>query len=134
MVNNKLTLSKKERLNNKLAIESIVSEGNLVKAFPIFISYVISPSEEPKVQALFSVSKKKQKLAVNRNRIKRRLKEAYRINKLSLYEFSMKNELSIDLMVIQVTGDDIPFSRVQKRLVLALSKLLESELKKLEKK
>ncbi len=133
-MNGKPTLGKKERLNSKLSIQSIVDNGQLAKAFPIFISYEIFEAELPEVKALFSVSKKKQKLAVRRNRIKRKLKEAYRLNKLSLYEFSKQNNLSINLMIIQVTGDEVPFSRIEKKMISALSKLIVNEAKKLEAK
>ncbi len=128
----KLTLKKFERLNSKISINDIVSNGELSKAYPVFISYTTSTSDYPEVKALFSVSKRKQKLAVNRNRIKRKLKEAYRSNKLSLYDFSQKNNITLNLMVIQVIGDDMPYATIEKKMKKALAKVVEKESKKLK--
>ncbi|MFK7758036.1 MAG: ribonuclease P protein component [Flavobacteriales bacterium] len=126
------TLSKKERLNSRTAIKSLLSDGEVVKAYPIFISYSAVKSEQPGVELMFSIGKKKQKLATRRNRIKRRLKEAYRLNKLSLLEFSKTSGLHFQLMCIQVTGDDVPFATIERKMVKALSKIVEKEAKKLE--
>jgi ribonuclease P protein component len=78
---------------------------------------------------LFSVSKKRQKLAVRRNGIKRKLKESYRLNKLPLLEFTLKEGLSLNLMIIQVTGDEVPYSTIEKKMIKGLSKLKESLIK-----
>lgn len=132
LVKKEFTLSKEERLNSRTAIKTLLAEGEVVKAYPLLISYKSSISDTPKVEIMFSIGKKKQKLATRRNRIKRRLKEAYRLNKLSLLEFSLTHKLGFKLMCIQVTGDDVPYSTIEKKLIKALSKIEDIEAKKLE--
>lgn len=78
------TLDKKERLNSKKMIERLFAGGN--KSFPAFpLRVVYMPTEsaigEPAVSMMVSVSKKRFKHAVLRNRVKRQVREAYRKNK-----------------------------------------------------
>jgi ribonuclease P protein component len=128
-VNSPRKLEKKELLSSKKSIQSIFDNGLTIKAYPLFISFEVVDSEHSEIKVLFSVSKKRQKLAVRRNGIKRRLKESYRLNKLPLREFILKEGLSLNLMIIQVTGDEVPYSTIEKKMIKGLSKLKESLIK-----
>jgi ribonuclease P protein component len=128
-VNSPRKLEKKELLSSKKSIQSIFDNGRIIKAYPLFISFEAVNSEHSEIKVLFSVSKKRQKLAVRRNGIKRKLKESYRLNKLPLLEFTLKEGLSLNLMIIQVTGDEVPYSTIEKKMIKGLSKLKESLIK-----
>jgi|TARA_B110000093_G_C12880037_1_gene371514 ribonuclease P protein component len=128
-VNSPRKLEKKELLSSKKSIQSIFDNGRIIKAYPLFISFEVVNSEHSEIKVLFSVSKKRQKLAVRRNGIKRKLKEVYRLNKLPLLEFTLKEGLSLNLMIIQVTGDEVPYSTIEKKMIKGLSKLKESLIK-----
>ena len=82
---------KNERLKSRTAFAKLFSEGKSVKQFPLRMVYVpwISDSTNG-LQAGFSVPKKKFKRAVDRNHIKRHMREAYRLNRLALPEFNQK--------------------------------------------
>lgn len=128
-MNSPRKLEKKELLSSKKSIQSIFDNGLTIKAYPLFISFEVVDSEHSEIKVLFSVSKKRQKLAVRRNGIKRKLKESYRLNKLPLREFILKEGLSLNLMIIQVTGDEVPYSTIEKKMIKGLSKLKESLIK-----
>jgi len=128
-VNSPRKLEKKELLSSKKSIQSIFDNGRIIKAYPLFISFEVVSSEHSEIKVLFSVSKKRQKLAVRRNGIKRKLKESYRLNKLPLREFTLKEGLSLNLMIIQVTGDEVPYSTIEKKMIKGLSKIKESLIK-----
>ena len=128
-MNSPRKLEKKELLSSKKSIQSIFDNGRIIKAYPLFISFEVVNSEHSEIKVLFSVSKKRQKLAVRRNGIKRKLKESYRLNKLPLLEFTLKEGLSLNLMIIQVTGDAVPYSTIEKKMIKGLSKLKESLIK-----
>lgn len=83
----KFTLGKAERLKSKKLIERLFEEGSSLKVYPFKLVYLktLHTSEFP-VQAAFSVPKRRFKKAVDRNRIKRLLKEAYRLEKHVVYE------------------------------------------------
>ena len=88
MVTNKETFCKSERLCSKKAIEALFENGKSFYCSPFLIvwAYSFSDMSYP-AQEAFSVPKKGFKLAVTRNLIKRRTREAYRKNKAILYNF-----------------------------------------------
>ena len=81
------TLGKEERLKSKKLIEKLYKEGNTVKSFPLRMVYVQTKhtSSFP-AQVGVSVPKRNFKNAVDRNRIKRLMRETYRLQKNIVYE------------------------------------------------
>ncbi|GAB6122830.1 ribonuclease P protein component [Dysgonomonas termitidis] len=80
----KNTLAKEERLYSTKSIDKLFSSGESFVAYPLRIVYLIEDEtciDKQIVSILVSVSKKKFKRAVKRNRVKRLVKEAYRLNK-----------------------------------------------------
>lgn len=80
------TLGKEERLKSRKLIEQLYSEGKSVKVFPLRMVYLQTEhtSEFP-AQVGVSVPKRNFKRAVDRNRIKRLLRESYRLQKAIVY-------------------------------------------------
>ena len=77
---------KKERLCSKKIWETVFSRGVRLKAFPMVLQYSRCPlPENVPVQVGFAVPKKSFKKAVDRNRIKRLMREAYRLEKPGLF-------------------------------------------------
>ena len=85
----KNTFTKQERLKSKCYFDTIFSKGKSTKAYPIRAIYLGFTSENfdscnfisNKTQVAFAVTKRKFKKATDRNRIKRQMREAYRLNK-----------------------------------------------------
>jgi ribonuclease P protein component len=80
------TYPKVEKLKSKKLIDTLFIEGKSVKSFPLRLVYLEShlTDKSVSVQAGVSVSKRNFKLAVSRNRIKRLMRESYRIHKDSI--------------------------------------------------
>ena len=80
-------LSKKERLKSRTQIEFLFEKGKSITVFPIRVNFLFLEAEKPH-QALIGVTASKRyfKKAVDRNRIKRLLREAYRLQKKELNE------------------------------------------------
>jgi ribonuclease P protein component len=79
----KMGFPKKERLRNSKQIEKLFAEGKSVAIYPIKLFYLkIDTLQTPSVQSAFAVPKRNFKKAVERNRIRRQLREAYRQSKM----------------------------------------------------
>lgn len=80
------TFHKNERLCSKKQIDTLFEKGQTVNAYPIKLIYLGGRSEsKTDVKAMFVVPKKKFKHANDRNKLKRRMREAYRLQKGEFY-------------------------------------------------
>ncbi len=83
---------KKERLKSKKLLEQVFEEGKSIKRFPLKLIYLKTPLPEAvSFQAAMAVPKKKVRLAVDRNRIKRLMREAYRHHKGDIFNKAVGN-------------------------------------------
>ena len=79
------TLGKKERLKSRKQIDVVFAEGKAVTVFPVRVVYLFGPAApETVAQIGVTVAKRHFKKAVDRNRLKRLLREAYRLQKTPL--------------------------------------------------
>lgn len=77
----RFSLPKNEKLKSKKEIERLFEKGHSVSSFPIRLVYSAFEERETPTKVAFSVPKRHFKLAVTRNRIKRLMREAYRLKK-----------------------------------------------------
>ncbi|MBK5213238.1 MAG: ribonuclease P protein component [Flavobacteriaceae bacterium] len=99
IVNNKFP--KTEKLKSSKTIENLFMEGKTYSKFPIKIFFLPKDAMENNLAA-FAVPKRNFKLAVNRNRVKRQLREAYRLNKHLLEEIHGKKFVMLFLFLGKV--------------------------------
>ena len=125
------TLCKAERISSKITIERLFSSGNKsMLAFPLRAVYVRQKRlpGEPPVAVMMSVSKRHFKHAVDRNRVKRQLREAYRLNKQILTShFSGKPDESIQIAFIWLADNHEKSEVVHRKLVNLLNRIAERE-------
>lgn len=120
------TLGKHERLKSRKSIEQLFSEGQKIIVSPYRVLYILMPpAKEPLLLFGTGVSAKNFKKAVDRNRIKRLTREAYRLQKKTLQERVKTNNVQLNVFFIY-TGKVLP-------LYADVFKKIGSVLKKLEK-
>ncbi len=110
---------KQERLTSKKIIEELFSKGSSVFVYPFRLLYLPQQTDTPQAaspQVLFSVSKKYFKHAVDRNLIKRRMREAYRLNKGELLSSLPAHAIPATIAFIYVAKEKMAFDVLQKKL------------------
>lgn len=119
---------KAERLASRKEIEALFKGSNSFAIYPIRLVWRVmefSRSDYP-VQAGFSVSKKKFKRAVDRNLIKRRLRESYRLQKQVLYDRLPKEGRQLAFMFIYTAGEILPYHLIEKSMTKVLKRFLHT--------
>jgi ribonuclease P protein component len=118
------TFGKHERLTKKKEIETLFTGGQSFSKFPLRCVYDAKKNAaQPCLRMALSVPKKKIKRAVDRNRIKRLMREAWRLHKNSLSDDSKKNHTAIDVMLIYTGSVNPSFTLIQSKIVLILQRL-----------
>lgn len=134
MVKNKETFNKAERLCSKKEIEALFENGKSFYSFPYAVVWSFANSDIPyPAQVAFSVSKKGFRLAVTRNLIKRRMREAWRKNKFLLYDFLISSDKKIVLTIIYKelsVADYITIETSTKETIKKLQKVVGESLPK----
>ena len=111
--------SKEERLHSKKLIKELFDKGSSFFLYPFKVLYLDHPGITDN-QLLVSVSKRKLKNATDRNYIKRRVKEAYRLNKHHLPATQGSKKL---IALIYVSKDLMGFHDIQPKVIKTLKKL-----------
>ena len=116
----KFTYSKKEKLKSKKLIDQLFTEGQSVSAFPLRLVYLPSIFNDNVIAKTgVSVSKRNFKTAVDRNRIKRLLREVYRLNKANYF-----NNLTTQhaFMILYIGKEKPSLDQIENRMKLLFEK------------
>ncbi len=118
---------KEEKLKSRKLIEKLFSDGSSFLVFPIKVVYLIvdEPMDFP-IKIGVSTSKKNFKLAVDRNRIKRLLRENYRLNKHSLHNYISDSGKQVALFFMYIDKTLPENSSLQKKMPIVIDKLIKA--------
>lgn len=116
----KSTFQKREKLKSEKLIALLFEEGSTISEFPIRLFFLKTKfNDDARFKTAVSVSKRSFKSAVKRNRIKRLLREAYRLNK-SHYFNNSKGQYALMILYL---GKDMPdFNLINTKLKLLFGK------------
>lgn len=114
------TLSKEERLFLQKRIDYLFAKGDSFIAYPLRVVFCTRETEdekEPPVSILASVSKRKFKRAVKRNRVKRLIRESYRLNKTKFIQIAHQSEQSIDIAFLFLKSELPDYTEIEKAMI-----------------
>lgn len=118
------TFPKEEHLFGQSAVDTLFRKGKTFLAFPVKVTYMVTTDDIP-VRCMVVAPKKKFKHAVDRNRVKRQLREVYRKNKHALFDWAEAHQQQLHIGMICVSDRLLPSSVVDRKVKGALDKLLE---------
>lgn len=120
----RFTLGLTEKLKSRKQITQLFEEGLSLKEYPIRIRFLKVEGADAQFKVAFSVPKRNVKLAVNRNRIKRMLREVYRLNKHILIDAVDGNYI---LMFIYTDRTEWKYQDLEKKMIRLLHKFVENQ-------
>ena len=119
------SFSKKERLKNKIEIESLFSEGNRFFEYPFNVIWKLYSNSDSTLKMAVSVPKKKIPNATDRNKIKRLVREAFRKNKTIIQQPLEAKNVKLHLMLVYSQSSIISMSEIEDKISVTLQRLAE---------
>jgi len=121
------TFKKEERLCNKRLLDKLFHGGSSFLCYPYRVSWLETPEpQQTTVQVVFAVAKKRYRRAVDRNLIKRRTREAYRLHKQELlYKPLLEQNRQIILSINYIGKEINDFAFMDKKMAKLMVQLCE---------
>ena len=120
------TFKKEERLCSKRLIEGLFHNGSSFFVYPYRLVFLFRKQEDADkvpAQCMLSVSKRRFRKAVDRNAIKRLMREVYRLQKIELYSFLEEHSLHLLLAIQYVGKEKESYDMLFQRMGKVISKL-----------
>ena len=115
---------KNTRLTNKKSINNLFKSGTRLSEAPFLVFWNYSHLHDEKIKVLITVSKKTFKLAVDRNLIKRRIRESFRTQQNELVAILSQKNKSINIAILYNDTGLLKFNNVEKKIKLTLNRLI----------
>jgi ribonuclease P protein component len=120
-----LALPKNQRLCSSKAIDALFSKGHSAIAYPLRAVYHLQPANpgEPQARFMITVPKKKIRHAVGRVLMRRRIREAYRLNRHRLFPTLEASGKTADIALVYLSNQPADFATISTCLCQLLDKM-----------
>jgi len=118
-----------ERLKSDVLISRLYTEGKSISKYPIRITYLVHPQDfyaDSSVKVSINASKKALRLAVNRNRMKRLLREIFRHNKHPLINFAKAHNCCVSMGIVYVGSQLNDYQTVERVFIKVMRLAMEA--------
>jgi len=120
-------LNKDEKLCSRTAVNLLFDEGKSLMAFPLRAAYRLRAHGEHPVQFLITIPKKRIHKAVERVTLRRRVREAYRLNRHELLTTVLEQlDCGVDIAFIYLDKTPAPYSVIQERVISLLTRIAQA--------
>lgn len=120
-------LSKDEKLCSRTAVNRLFDEGRSLMAFPLRAAYRLRPRGEHPVQFLISIPKKRIRKAVGRVTLRRRVREAYRLNRRQLLVPVLEQQgWGVDIAFVYLDNTLATYSVINEKMVNLLNRIAQA--------
>jgi len=119
------TYDKTERLKSRKQIEQIFGEGKSFTVFPVKVLYLEVGGQDNRVKTGVGVSSRNFKKAVQRNRIRRLMREAYRTEKIPLHDHLEKNNKHAALFLLYIDKVMPEYVFLKEKMKLVVRRLVK---------
>ena len=119
-------LPKSERLSSLTAVRRLFADGASGFVYPFRYMVLKSESTTPTVEVRFSVPKRNHKRANKRNTLKRRMREAYRLNNDALHAAIAKHGKEVDIAFVYSTKELLPYKTIEHAVRRSLAEVAEN--------
>lgn len=117
--------TKEERVTGRNLVRNLHSGKNTFFQFPFRVKWIVHNGKVfSSCKILIIVPKRQFKKAVDRNVIKRRIREGYRQNKAPLIMFCAENQLNIVFSFTYIAKEILAFGQLQQKIILILQRLI----------
>lgn len=119
------TLERNERLKHRKVIQLLFKQGRSFVTFPVRVVWLENEAPDGPAKTRFSltVPKKNYPRAVDRNRLRRLVRESYRLHKPDFLEKLPEGDRQFSIMLIYIAREELPFKVVYKAVGKALARL-----------
>ena len=120
-------LTTDEKLCSRTSVNLLFDEGKSLMAFPLRAAYRMRPAGEHPVQFLISIPKKRIRKAVNRVTLRRRTREAYRLNRRQLLIPVLEQlGVGVDIAFVYLDGSPAPYDVINERMINLLTRIAQA--------
>ncbi|HEX5154616.1 MAG TPA: ribonuclease P protein component [Parafilimonas sp.] len=116
--------NKKEKLKSKKQLDQLFQNGRSFTVFPLKLFYALAEEQDNVIKTGVGVSSRHFKKAVQRNRIKRLLREAYRTEKQPLHAYLNNNKKQLVLFLLFIDKELPQYALVKEKMKLCIQRLI----------
>jgi len=120
-------LKKDEKLCSRTAVNRLFDEGKSLMAFPLRAAYRLRDRGDQPVQFLISIPKKRIRKAVQRVTLRRRTREAYRLNRHQVLSPVLEQQgIGVDIAFVYLDTTPAPYAVIHEKMRSLLTRIAQA--------